>query len=141
MQHSCRIEVTTKWTKKKHYINSKFKNLDHNTRIQISRMLNIHFAILFAIIYLCDGQKIPTPQPPLNQLASIIKYFKSTELCHHICIAKTWFDKTGVYISFTTDRNQGETAGKTFSSSFSINDKNELILCPQMISPIACTII
>lgn len=98
-------------------------------------MFNVHFAILFAITVICNANTItpkwspppPKPQPPLNQLASVLKGFKTAEVCKYICTPKSWFGNNGaLYVSFKTNRDAKRSAGKIlcFSTKMKTNELN-----------------
>lgn len=86
-------------------------------------MANVFYGVLFATTVLFDGYFAvppalpPKPQQPVYQLASIGQYFKTAELCGHICNVLIWFDKDSrVHLRFTTLLNAAEVSGEIFSS-------------------------
>lgn len=69
--------------------------------------------LVFAIFLLFDGYSADeTDDSPLHQLANVVRFFPTAELCSKNCDATTWYDDDGsLKIGFATkiadDENQG----------------------------------
>lgn len=113
-------------------------------------MLKVILVLLFATTILCNGNvtddcalQNTKSEQPINQLANVVRFFNTTELCDHNCNASTWIDDYGsVQISFTTNLKTGENPGKIIFSTLLNMPKNvQTKYSSQMISAIACIII
>lgn len=100
----------------------------------IAMIPKIFFRLIFATNFIFYGyasyaNSSPNSQPPINQLADIIRFFNTTELCDHNCDASTWFDDYGsLNICFTTKMIEGESSGMKKRKSFNFLMKTQLLI-------------
>lgn len=76
-------------------------------------MANVHLGIVFVVSFLFYEYSTFETTSPIYQLGNVVRFFNTTELCDHICDAKTWYDDYGsLNIRFKTKIKSGENSGK-----------------------------